>query len=65
MKEFQLISEYVPAGDQPTAIQKLSEGLADGLANQTLLGVTGSGKNVFHCQRDTGTTTSCDDTGAK
>ncbi len=44
MKEFQLISEYVPAGDQPTAIQKLSEGLADGLANQTLLGVTGSGK---------------------
>jgi len=44
MKEFQLISDYVPAGDQPLAIKGLNEGLSDGLAYQTLLGVTGSGK---------------------
>jgi excinuclease ABC subunit B len=44
MKEFDLISDYVPAGDQPVAIQSLAEGLKDGLAYQTLLGVTGSGK---------------------
>ncbi|HIF52379.1 MAG TPA: excinuclease ABC subunit UvrB [Thiotrichaceae bacterium] len=44
MKEFSLISEYSPAGDQPTAIKSLNEGLVDGLAYQTLLGVTGSGK---------------------
>ena len=44
MKEFQLISEYQPAGDQPKAIQQLNDGLNDGLAFQTLLGVTGSGK---------------------
>jgi excinuclease ABC subunit B len=44
MKKFSLISEYTAAGDQPTAITLLNEGLKDGLANQTLLGVTGSGK---------------------
>ncbi|MCZ6805005.1 MAG: excinuclease ABC subunit UvrB [Proteobacteria bacterium] len=44
MKEFSLISEYSPAGDQPLAIKCLNAGLADGLAFQTLLGVTGSGK---------------------
>lgn len=44
MKEFALISDYVPAGDQPNAIKSLKEGLSDGLAYQTLLGVTGSGK---------------------
>lgn len=44
MKEFALISDYVPAGDQPVAIKSLNEGLTDGLAYQTLLGVTGSGK---------------------
>lgn len=43
-KSFELISQYQPAGDQPTAIAKLKEGLEDGLAHQTLLGVTGSGK---------------------
>ncbi|MDA9556860.1 excinuclease ABC subunit UvrB [Vibrio sp.] len=43
-KEYQLESKYQPAGDQPTAIDKLSEGLDAGLAHQTLLGVTGSGK---------------------
>lgn len=41
---FQLFQPYAPAGDQPTAIAQLLEGLEDGLAYQTLLGVTGSGK---------------------
>ena len=40
---FQLVSPYQPAGDQPQAIQLLSEGFEAGLAAQTLLGVTGSG----------------------
>ncbi len=43
-KDFKLISNYQPAGDQPTAIQGLLQGLKDGLAHQVLLGVTGSGK---------------------
>lgn len=42
--KFELVSDYAPAGDQPTAIASLLEGLSDGLARQTLLGVTGSGK---------------------
>ena len=41
---FQLFQPYPPAGDQPTAIAKLVEGVNDGLTYQTLLGVTGSGK---------------------
>jgi excinuclease ABC subunit B len=41
---FQLQSNYAPAGDQPGAIQKLTEGILDGERYQTLLGVTGSGK---------------------
>ncbi len=41
---FQLHSPYEPAGDQPTAIQQLVDGINDGLSFQTLLGVTGSGK---------------------
>ena len=41
---FQLFQPYPPAGDQPTAIAALCEGLEDGLTFQTLLGVTGSGK---------------------
>ncbi len=41
---FELSSEYLPAGDQPEAIEKLVDGLCSGLAHQTLLGVTGSGK---------------------
>ena len=41
---FQLRQEWPPAGDQPTAIAGLVQGLNDGLAHQTLLGVTGSGK---------------------
>ncbi|PAR31966.1 excinuclease ABC subunit UvrB [Vibrio metoecus] len=43
-KAFELVSDYQPAGDQPTAIKQLLEGLDSGLAHQTLLGVTGSGK---------------------
>lgn len=43
-KLFELVSDYKPAGDQPAAIAKLLEGLESGLAHQTLLGVTGSGK---------------------
>ena len=41
---FQLNEAFLPAGDQPEAIEKLLEGIQDGLAFQTLLGVTGSGK---------------------
>lgn len=42
--DFQLSSEYIPTGDQPQAIEKLTKGLLEGEAHQTLLGVTGSGK---------------------
>ena len=42
--QFQLKTKFAPAGDQPEAISMLVEGLNDGLAHQTLLGVTGSGK---------------------
>ncbi|GIL23897.1 MAG: UvrABC system protein B [Bacteroidota bacterium] len=42
--DFILSSEYSPTGDQPQAIQKLVQGLSEGEAHQTLLGVTGSGK---------------------
>ena len=44
MKVMDLQSEYIPSGDQPKAIQQLLSGIEDGLAHQTLLGVTGSGK---------------------
>lgn len=43
-RRFEIETDYQPAGDQPTAIQTLVEGLESGLARQTLLGVTGSGK---------------------
>ena len=43
-KGFELVSKYEPAGDQPKAIEALVDGLESGLAQQTLLGVTGSGK---------------------
>ncbi len=43
-RPFQIISKYAPAGDQPLAIEKLTAGLKSGSKNQTLLGVTGSGK---------------------
>lgn len=44
MDKFQLVSPYQPAGDQPEAIERLVEGLNSGMKEQTLLGVTGSGK---------------------
>lgn len=44
MSEFKLISGYKPTGDQPKAIEKLVEGINNGLKSQVLLGVTGSGK---------------------
>jgi len=43
-KELQVVSDFNPAGDQPKAIKELVEGVNSGLLNQTLLGVTGSGK---------------------
>jgi excinuclease ABC subunit B len=43
-KPFELVASYAPAGDQPAAIRRLVEGLDDGEAGMTLLGVTGSGK---------------------
>ena len=44
MPRFEVVSEYTPAGDQPEAIRTLSQGIEMGLDEQTLLGVTGSGK---------------------
>ena len=44
MKNLNLCSDYTPNGDQPTAIKQLLDGIDSGLAHQTLLGVTGSGK---------------------
>jgi len=41
---FKLVAPFEPAGDQPAAIAKLTEGLVAGTKHQTLLGVTGSGK---------------------
>ena len=59
IKPFVLHSNFKPAGDQPEAIAKLVEGMKAGLAHQTLLGVTGSGKTftianvIEHEQRPT------------
>lgn len=44
MAEFKVVSEYSPAGDQPQAIAALAEGVEQGLREQVLMGVTGSGK---------------------
>ena len=44
MDHFKLISKYKPTGDQPEAIEKLTEGIKNGLKEQVLRGVTGSGK---------------------
>ena len=44
MDKFELVSPYEPSGDQPQAIDKLVEGIKKGYRDQTLLGVTGSGK---------------------
>ena len=44
MKEFELVSDYQPTGDQPEAIRQLTDGVQSGVKSQVLLGVTGSGK---------------------
>lgn len=44
MPDFELVSEFLPTGDQPTAIKELLEGLQSGHRHQTLLGATGTGK---------------------
>lgn len=55
--EFKIHSPFSPAGDQPQAIKELTDGILNGLAHQTLLGVTGSGKTfsiahiINNCQR--------------
>ena len=43
-EKFELVSDYQPTGDQPQAIERLAEGVLHGDKEQTLLGVTGSGK---------------------
>lgn len=50
--KFDLHSPYKPTGDQPQAIDALVRGVQAGYPEQTLLGVTGSGKNLYHGQRD-------------
>jgi len=49
-QQFELVSEYKPQGDQPTAIEKLSEGILHGKKHQTLLGATGTGKTFTMAQ---------------
>ena len=51
MEKFSMITDFVPAGDQPQAISNLVKGLEKGKEHQVLLGVTGSGENLHHCQR--------------
>ncbi len=46
MPDFRLVADFKPTGDQPEAIDRLSEGLAKGLRHQTLLGATGTGKTA-------------------
>lgn len=50
---FKLKSEYKPTGDQPEAIEYLSDGVINGKKFQTLLGVTGSRKNIYNSQCNT------------
>ena len=47
-KMFKLVSEYKPTGDQPEAIKYLAKGIEEGKKFQTLLGVTGSRKNIYN-----------------
>ncbi len=47
---FKLHSEYKPTGDQPKAIEELTSGIEKGEKFQTLLGVTGSRKDIYHCK---------------
>ena len=50
---FKLHSEYKPTGDQPKAIEYLSKGILNGKKFQTLLGVTGSRKNIYNGKYNT------------
>jgi len=50
MNKFRINSEYIPTGDQPAAIKQLVQGLSQGCRDQTLLGVTGSGKTFTMAQ---------------
>jgi excinuclease ABC subunit B len=50
MREFELVSNFQPTGDQPQAIEKLIEGLRSGYEHQTLLGATGTGKTYVMAQ---------------
>lgn len=50
---FKLHSEYKPTGDQPKAIEYLSKGIEEGKKYQTLLGVTGSRKNIYYGKYNT------------
>ena len=53
----EVVSSYQPAGDQPAAIAAMVQGLEEGLAHQTLLGVTGSGKTFSIANVISGSTT--------
>ncbi|WP_312449998.1 excinuclease ABC subunit UvrB [Stutzerimonas nitrititolerans] len=59
MSQFELVTRFKPAGDQPEAIRQMIEGIEAGLSHQTLLGVTGSGKTfsianvIAHVRRPT------------
>ena len=50
MPDFELVADFAPTGDQPAAIERLSEGLAKGVKHQVLLGTTGSGKTFSMSQ---------------
>ena len=58
---FKLHSEYKPTGDQPVAIEYLSKGIKEGKKFQTLLGVTGSRKNIYNgkCYSASSKTNTC------
>ena len=51
MPKFEVVSDYQPSGDQPEAIAALAEGIENGLKEQILLGVTGSGKTFTTSRR--------------
>ena len=51
MPDFHVVSDYSPSGDQPEAIDALASGLEAGLDEQTLLGVTGSGKTYIKTRK--------------
>ena len=55
---FKLVSNYKPTGDQPEAIEYLSKGIKEGKKYQTLLGVTGSRKNIHNGKYNRESTTS-------